>query len=695
MKIFRILPFMLLLAGTVFSQTEKSGYDLAAEWYEKKHYVRAVEILKEYMEEYPLDTRANELLEKMYDKYTEFLKVYLEGKDYYNKKLYLKTIQTFSNALEVGFSDKLQFYLTECIRTVFDIENTFLPGGIADNGETVSITWESPLLTNATVTFIKSDNLPLLNMIYYLNKNKIPVPHLEKYFTQGNVFKSLAVQGNSYSFAKDQPVDSYLVMIYPRTSEDVRSQPIIHMVITKPPVLENEYMMIVPADDVPVLPVYTNYSGVPQTTNTNKQVALTSLSNILSNFILTNPPGTNIALPQNDPDSGIFPWWWLLILLALIALWLYRHERKRKRREELIRKWKLEILETLIPVEVPRKPPSSKKKTFKKALKGKKLPLIVLLLSCSLMALFAQDAAETPEWKKYAQGSLTPETWNYYIGYYNLTDLPPSPYEDIVKFYSFEKSEGLPGEYSRAIEFLRDTSAYLRRICETYFRNFDFENYALTSFMVYYIDKDYSFFSQSISELKKGKTGAIAAKILQKSLEFEQQGLYLAALLRITGFMSLSPDITPDLFERISSLNKLHNQDISRFEYISALKRMAAIVADKELSVPLKNFLCLREIFEYKARFAPYAPFDEMKKKIIKLLIVNYRVMVFNGLLTEGEKAYMGGQMSISKQCFELAWHIAPNKELRPALDLCIAKASDALAGKGVVYLYLTNMIVP
>ena len=79
MKILRILPLLILLTGTVFSQAQKSGYDLAVEWFEKKHYVQAVETLKNYMDENPYDTRAGELLEQMYEKYTAFLEVYLEG----------------------------------------------------------------------------------------------------------------------------------------------------------------------------------------------------------------------------------------------------------------------------------------------------------------------------------------------------------------------------------------------------------------------------------------------------------------------------------------------------------------------------------------------------------------------------------------------------------------------------------------
>jgi len=315
MKIRYLLSLLIFIAGLAYSQSDPGGYDKALEWYNKKHYVKSVEILKEYMDNFPLDPRAPELLEKMYEKYTEFQIVYLQGKEFYNKKLYLKTIEEFSNALKVGFSDKLQFYLTECIRTVFELENGFVPSTVAETAESLTISWNSDLLTNARVVFVKSENIPLLNMIHYLNENKIPVARLEKYFTQGNIFKSFTVNGTSVTVSKNQPAESFLVIVYPKTVEDVRSQPIIRMVVTKEPSIQNKFLMLEPIRDIPLLPLYTNIHiiipGQPEHTTTNVTGILTKYSNLI---ISLN------TKPKNQPMKSRLFLSEKLLLLTLVVI---------------------------------------------------------------------------------------------------------------------------------------------------------------------------------------------------------------------------------------------------------------------------------------------------------------------------------------------------------------------------------------
>ncbi|NPV00939.1 MAG: hypothetical protein HPY53_06130 [Brevinematales bacterium] len=766
MKIRYVLPLLIFIAGLSYSQADPAGYDQALEWYNKKHYVKAVEILKEYMDNYPLDLRAPELLEKMYDKYTEFQMVYLQGKELYNKKLYLKTIETFSNALRVGFSDKLQFYLTECIRTVFELENGFVPSAVNETAGSMTVSWESGLLTNALVVLVKSENLPLLNMIHYLNENKIPIARLEKYFTQGNIFKSFTVSGTSVTVSKNQPADSFLVIVYPRTAEDVRSQPIIRLVVTKEPSIQNKFLMLEPIGELPLLPLYTNIHiiipGQPEPTNTNTVSILSKYSNLITNImqgIGTNTNAQTAGTSGTGADGGTgFPWWWLLILLLIILVVLIGLYLREKRRRELARRmarWNLEndydVMETdagtkpapkkSAPAKkkpAPRKPAEAEKKPSTvrhapktsipvkpapkpvkkaqpkpKAVKnppikpnadkgakkpkgggGKKLPAIIVLLLSGMIALSAQEFSDAPGWKEYAQSSLDAVTWSYYTDDLGITNLPQSYYGDILKFYSFEKSSHLPQHYLKTLEFLRDTSKYLRNISSVYFSNFDYENYALTCFMVYYIDKDYSFFSQSVAELKKGKTEAIADKILQKSVEFEKNGLFLGAIVRITGYMSLSANIQPEIFQRLNDLYAKNKAKITQYEYISAVARINKTLTDTEIPAVKKDILCLREAFEYEAMFGPMEIFTQLKKDAAGFLRLNYQILLYNGLLAEGYACYLDNRLVPAKECYELAWHIAPKKELLPSIGSNIAMIKGAMAGKGV-QITITNVPTP
>jgi tetratricopeptide (TPR) repeat protein len=765
MKIRYLLPLLIFIAGLSYSQSDPAGYDKALEWYNKKHYVKAVEILKEYMDDFPLDMRAPELLEKMYDKYTEFQIVYLQGKELYNKKLYLKTIEAFSNALKVGFSDKLQFYLTECIRTVFELENGFLPSAVNETAGSMTISWESGLLTNALVVLVKSENLPLLNMIHYLNENKIPIARLEKYFTQGNIFKSFTVNGTSVTVSKNQPADSFLVIVYPKTAEDVRSQPIIRLVVAKEPSIQNKFLMLEPIGELPILPLYTNIHiiipGQPEQTNTNTISILTKYSNLITNMMQGIGSNTNAQTAGiSCTDGGGFPWWWLLILLLIILVVLIGMTLREKRRRELARKmeqWNLENdydltetdagkktnvskkkaappkkkLSTVKPEpKTEKKVPSgagkaapSKKKPIPKAVKdskpkpkavknppikpkagkgakkpkgggGKKLPAIIVLLLSGIIAVSAQEFSDAPGWKEYAQKSLGPAIWGYYTDNTGITNLPQSYYDDILNFYSFEKSGHLPQYYLKTLEFLRDTSKYLRNISSVYFSNFDYENYALTCFMVYYIDKDYSFFSQSIAELKKAKTEAIADKILQKSVEYEKNGLFLGAIIRITGYMSLSANIQPEIFQRLNDLYAKNKAKITQYEYISAAARINKTLTDSEIPAVKKDVLCLREAFEYEAMFGPMEIFTQVKKDAIEFLRLNYQILLYNGLLTEGYACYLDNRLAPAKECYELAWHIAPKKELLPSIGSNIAMIKGAMGGKGV-QITITNVPIP
>lgn len=714
-----VLLLIIISFTTVFAQSVRErdeNYAKALEYVEERYYEKAVEYLMAYIENHPNDNEAPKFLEEIYEKFYAFQMEYLKGKDLYNRHLYDMADDQFRKALEIGFSEKLQYYLSEIRKIKFRIRNTFIDTTVGYSGNNITIEWHNNeltnvVLTNATAYFVRSDNLQLMNVIYYFNKNKLMLPFLGSYLNPQDIFTNFEVTGSKASFAKNYLYDNFIILFYPRTPDGIYTQPIVE-IFTRRPGLSDDIELLEPIAMVKTLPMFTNYyAGNPpvavRTIVTDRNDALLETAEQFLN--VTNAESTQATATSTQTRRPAVDWlrggrwlWWLLLLLLLLYL-LYRLYREWKRREFERREalnWARADLRHFYEIAAvgefrggAHTPGSGRiaKTPVKPAKKrGGKLPL--WLIAAGLLALTVAAgwvvASDTTDALDRQFGR---ETQRYYSSHYSLTNLTPAPYALVAKFYTFDRGVTIP-DYRITLDFVKEVVKSFRENAATYYEYYDYANFALNSFTVYYLDKDFEFYSKSISRLREGNLERIANEILAGSDADESKGRYLSALIRYTGYIAIAgANLPPNAFERLNRLGEAHKLAMSKYESYYLIRRLNRLI-ESENPPAMKAIGCFLEMDAYERYFKLPDDLAQWKTDLAQRIADNYKILMYNDLIREGGRAYAAGDFVNARKCYQYAEMLIPypgnSQTIRTNLGLI------RLASAGRYTVTLTNRIV-
>lgn len=626
------------------------NYSRAMEFAGERNYEKAVGSLMLYIEAHPGDGEAQQTLENFYEKFRAFQLEYLAGKELYNQELYNLAEARFDKALEIGYSEKLQYYMSELKKIRFRIRNTFLDTDVKVSGGTISIAWDASALTNAVITnaavsVYRSGNLQLLNAMAYFNRNGLVVPSLRSYFPESDLLTNLEVSGTAAVISAVYPSASYVILITPHTPDGIFTQPVVELFASEPgpedsarlvePIALPE-LLAPPTNRTPLLAVLT-------VTDRASEIA------DRASFLATNADSSPVS-PAPRARRAPFPWWWLLLLLALMyAVWRYR----KWIADEFEAEGAAEAFEanvTMLYAVCREKAPAVPAR--KRSSRGKKLVLPAgLILLGSAFAAAVSPAVETGDALSagFGRGAAS-----YYEKLWPAEEMELTAYAQVLRFYNFDAGVQIP-DYAEALRFVKDVADNYREIAADYYRNYDYLNFALNSFTVYYLDKDYEYFSKSVSRLREGNLERIAAQLEKLSASDEDEGRYLSALIRYTGYMAVAGSgIQAGTFDRLNRLSAEHRSDYSRYEPYYLVRRLNALILSDDPPAK-KAVACYLEMDDYSKYFPVPQELKAWQAGLASIVSNNYRVMLYNELLDEGRKQYESGQYALSSRCYEYA----------------------------------------
>lgn len=672
---------LLLLPALCFSlevvDEDHEDYLKALEFYEIRYYEKAVEHLMDYIEDYPTDIAANEFLEELYEKFYTFQLVYFEGKELYNSGLYSNAIQKFDEALELGNGEKIQYYKTEAEDFIFEIENSFFDSTAEESGESFSVSWQSDLtnavFTNASVYVVTHENLLMLGVLSYFNENDIPLPNLNDFLPDFELLKSFEVTGNFFETSISDETESALMICYPHTPDGVRSQPILKLFVRENSV-ENQIFLLEKISQINPLPFFTN--------TVSQDSFQPTFTNLLSTNLL---PVTE--LQSSNPMPEIIPfsktgkkrnYWWLLFLLLIYPArktWLYFEKTPKEDRsfkgffdfiKSEIRKDFTLILHFLRDILEKRK--DLWKKTgsvfhsFWRKLKlpkfftqtlafFRKLKKKIFLLFCLLLfgSLFAADFSEI-----FAD-ELSPQLLLYLEENYASCAEEIRDYSEIRDFYLFEYS-GSEAVYVEADALISQITENLRDSSGIYLKKYDYFSYALFSFIVYYIDKDFAFFSEVLFELKDSTRQTVANSLWEDAQEKADDGKYLMAVIECSGYMPLAgSSVDKDAFSWLMQLSDLHIERFSRYESLLLNERIDEGLAEPGRDSLFKGAWVYAEMQSFSENFELSDEQILLQSEVLSKIELSYRITLYNELIAGAEKSFTCGDFALTEECYDYA----------------------------------------
>lgn len=664
MKRLLIIIIVFLYSGLLYAQTaqEIQGYyDEALALYEEQYYAKATELLIQYIQSFPYDKEANKLFEIIYEKYTVFQMEYLEAKGIFNQGLYSDALDALIDANQYGNSAKLQYYKDEAQDQIFKIENLFLNSSIDDSGDSLTVSWwtdyTNTVFTNASVYFVKGYNIPLFNTIQYFNRNEILLPNLADFLGYANIFDAQKVRGTSATFEKNPDYPTFMMIIYPETPDGIMTQPIIELYVEEPEI-EGNLSLMEDIETVAFLPQLTNYSillpvdeslliakidsDIKKTLDkliepdkVLQQTNLLESTNIPAAWI---GESTNVITgPGTEPRRHSLWWLWLLILIVIYLIWRVFVYRKRMIGEG--KPSEMSVVHFFKTGLIPR--PEDFR--FRTGL------LIWAVLSLSaLSGLFA--AVTVPEGM-----NISEEVWEYAVEKYQVEDYQSIDYRNVVNFMAFES--GITNtDYLRALDLISNVSKHLREVASTYLDMYEYDQYALYSFMVYYLSKDFSFYTKAISELKDTTKKKVGYEMLTNSQIHEDEGKYLKALIEYTGFMALVPTaIKGDSFTVLNDLFEEHKTEFGRFVHYHLIDEINAIHQKVLYSGLEKAIYAYIEILSFEDDFSPVDSITEYKQQLEEYIEMNYLINLYNDLIGYGVRLYRNQYIEESIVCYSLA----------------------------------------
>ena len=637
----------------------------AIEFYERKYYEKAVEHLLLYIDRNPQDEKASEFLENLYGLAHRFKVEYIKGREFYNKRLFYNALVQFNKAFEFGNSDRLQFMFTETKRNIFKIQNTFAEMSLVETQNGFVLNWaKGEYFSKISGYILSDDNLQLLNAAYIFNKNEILVPGLIEYFADKIVgtFES----DDTQVFIPRNRTGSFLIIIYPRTEDWVMGQPRLKLIPDEEFAL-NTNLILEYIKKVEILPVFTNTNFHSIFIEKSERTPNEKLYNnfetdndididLFEDNIIAQKPDFNET--QEKDKNGLL--WqlilFLLMLLIIIARILcskYGEKIKNKSRETSIYKLLCKKSGKNKSNSISKKnkdiqsKPQAKKPDKNKGNTGKVIKIFIILTALSIFIAAADLTAlfenhfdlETIEWIHSIIGTSPKVT--------------TAQYDFISGFYSYEKGIELK-DYAETLKFVEMVAQWQKKISEDYFNMNDYENFALTSFMAYYLGKDYPFFSSSLNKIREENRRRIGNTMYDKSRYYERQGLYLNALIRLTGSIALSESFSQERFNKITELTLLHKQQASRIESIYVRRRISDIILSVNLSPVEKNIYSLIETQSALSNFSWLGDITELNNTFSEALKENRNRSLYNTLTSEAEKVYRNRNFDKALEIYEL-----------------------------------------